>query len=743
VAPPSGQAAAPTFSPAAGSYVYGTPVTLSTVTSGCNSFIYFGTSNPPVNHGSSFSVISNVTVYAQVVGCPGFSDSTVSSAAYTVTSGGNSWTNILSPARATDWTQAGVSGGIPSFSQCGSTIAPYGSSGSFASPATIISALNSCSGSNGYVLLGNGDFYLNAGISMSGVHNVELRGGGPQNTRLHFSSGSTCATGHGSCLIGFQSSDGTYASPTTPFVKWTSGYSQGATSITIASGASLAVGTMLVLDQCDSGMSGEPCSGTQSDNGNYFNCQLKFTSPSGPGCSENGPDNSSRPNRGQQEMVQVTACSPACGTSSSTVVTISHPLIHPNWVAGQTPEVWLIQPASMIGMQGFSINSTFSYSALTFGLGFGNVANFWVKNVQLSNFADISIFVAQSMNGDIESNYIYGIGQGNTGNDASGYASLDFQTIFQNNILQYGKPAVIPFGSGSGNVIAYNVAINAYTNDGYMFGDIWMGHSNGQDFNLYEGNYANQLLWDQTHGTQLMETVYRNFLPGFESCANGNCGSNTVKQNNMSPIQDLSFSRYANMVGNVLGTPGVSTLGYAYTNNSYVFFNGSGLGYIYNIASGNQSIPNTIPLDSFLIPTTLRWGNWDAFNSATEWNTGEVPSGISVYPNLVPTACVNSGSCPASFYLAARPSWWSGTIPFPAIGPDVTSGNVGQCTGTIGTAGHYSGVAATSSGQCTGTSLTTAWGGHVNAIPALACFLSLGGKPDGTGSLLSGFGSCY
>jgi hypothetical protein len=75
----------------------------------------------------------------------------------------------------------------------------------------------------------------------------------------------------------------------------------------------------------------------------------------------------------------------------------------------------------------------------------------------------------------------------------------------------------------------------------------------------------------------------------------------------------------------------------------------------------------------------------------------------------------------------------------------VSNGNVGQCTGTLNTPGQFAGVAATSSGQCRGTSLASAWGGHINAIPAMACFLNvMGGAPDGTGSILSFDGSkCY
>jgi hypothetical protein len=667
--------------------------------------------------------------------------------------GNAQWSGVLTPSRATDWQDnAGIPGHsnhgtLPSsgWSQCGSTIAPYGSSGSYASPATIINAVAACSGQNQYVQLGSGDFYLNSSIHLSGMQGVELRGMGPQNTKLHFNGTTNCAGGRGSCFVDFSSSDTSYASAGSAYVNWTGGYSQGSTSITLSSGSNLSVGTMLVLDQCDTGYSGFPCSGSAVDNGNFFNCEAKYVPGSGPGCSENGPENAARPYRGQEEMVQVVSCSPSCGSGGSTTVTISHPLIHPNWSSGQTPQAWYIQPSQNVGFQGFSLDGTgYSYSSLAFGLAFNNVANYWTKNVLISNTPNTSLFMWQSMNGDIEGNYFYAIGQANPANDAAGINYLAFNTLIANNIIQKGKIGLIPSGPGAGNVIAYNYLVNANTGDGYMFGDVWTGHSNGSDYNLYEGNVANQLLYDQTHGSQLSITAYRNFFTGFESCANGNCGSNQFKTNNANAIQDSSNNRYENILANVLGTPGVSTLAYQYANASYVFFNGLGLGYPYNMGSGNQGISNPIPFDNAVLTTSMRWGNWDAFNGATQWNASEVPSGISVYPNSVPTSCTGSASCPPSFYFPSQPSWWSSSIPFPAIGPDVSGGNVGQCSGTIGTSGEQAGTAATSSKQCAGTSLASAWGGHINAIPAMSCYLGLGGLPDGTGGLLAfDATSCY
>ena len=80
------------------------------------------------------------------------------------------WSGIISSSRATNWSSAGVSGGIPSgsWAQCGSTITAYGSTGSPGSPSTINNAVTSCP-PNTYVQLGAGTFYLNSGILIAGT----------------------------------------------------------------------------------------------------------------------------------------------------------------------------------------------------------------------------------------------------------------------------------------------------------------------------------------------------------------------------------------------------------------------------------------------------------------------------------------------------------------------------------------------------------------------------------------------
>ena len=56
------------------------------------------------------------------------------------------WVGIVAPTRATDWSGAGVQGGIPSanWTQCGATVNAYNGS-----PTTIQNAINNC-GTNQY-----------------------------------------------------------------------------------------------------------------------------------------------------------------------------------------------------------------------------------------------------------------------------------------------------------------------------------------------------------------------------------------------------------------------------------------------------------------------------------------------------------------------------------------------------------------------------------------------------------------
>lgn len=204
------------------------------------------------------------------------------------------WSGVLSPSRAIDWTKAGAGTLSANRTQCGSTIAAYGSSGSPAAATTINNAIAAC-GPNQYVMLGAGTFYLNTGISFhngSTVYsNVTVRGSGADQTVLIFSGTDGC--GGLGALVCVWNSDGNYYQSPSNFVAWTGGYTRGSTSITLASHANLLVGSLLYLTQANDTykISAATCSGgivTATIGTNTFSmangkpiATIQGTSPSG------------------------------------------------------------------------------------------------------------------------------------------------------------------------------------------------------------------------------------------------------------------------------------------------------------------------------------------------------------------------------------------------------------------------------------------------------------------------------
>jgi hypothetical protein len=652
------------------------------------------------------------------------------------------WSGIISSSRAIDWTGAGIPRGLPdgSWTQCGSTISAYSGS-----PSKINNQLSGC-GANQYVLLGPGTFTLNAAImfpaNTSG--HVALRGSGAQATFLNFTGFTICANGT-TGLICIQSSDGTYpgeAGP--PSVSWTGGYAKGTTQLTLSSASGIVANqTLLMLNQCDTGFSGSTCtSGSAQDNGGYFECSAVYTGSSG--CSASGPDGLTwRPNAWQLEIARVTAIN--AGGCGSTCVTISQPIEHPNWSAGQSPQAVLVQALPQDGVENLSMDGTAAGPSLGEAIGFQNCYQCWVSGVRIANMYSFGIYGLDVSHMLIQNNYLY-----RSINEPDSYAirlSWAGDDLVQNNIIQQWKNTFANDGPASGEVLGYNFSVDQIVNDpsDQMWGAYWT-HSAGDDFMLREGNAGDQAQDDNVHGSHLNPTLFRNFLWGWESCKNSttggnNCGAQTVKDETSVALVQSSGVRYANDIANVMGTTG-ATATYILTAP----FSGYG---VYNLGGGTTT--NNYPTDPLVKSTGLRWGNWDSVTGATRWcgtssDTGwnttcggasEVPTAAPTYPNSIPTVGdtgAGQGALPASFYLTSEPSWF-GSAAWPAIGPDIASGNIGQCTGTLNST-NQAGLPATSGSQCGSGAVAQAWGGHVNANPAMVCYFSLGGLPDGTGSEL-------
>src|SRR5690606_10008547 len=136
------------------------------------------------------------------------------------------------------------------------------------------------------------------------------------------------------------------------------------------------------------------------------------------------------------------------------------------------------------------------------------------------------------------------------------------------------------------------------------------------------------------HGTTHFMTVFRNHFYGDIA--------NTPPKTDQTGIMQIgAFSRFFNVIGNVLGREGYYT---TYGPSGAI---GCGARYIYCIG---HAIASGGPTDANVVATLFRWGNYDTVTRSVRFASGEVPSGLASFANPVPS----SQSLPASLYRASK-----------------------------------------------------------------------------------------
>jgi hypothetical protein len=640
------------------------------------------------------------------------------------------WSTFLDSSRATNWSSAGFT--IPNYTTNCSVqpqLTANSSSAASANSTAIQNALASCNATNNVVNIPAGTYYI-AGVTYPAHGQQVIRGAGPNSTHLISTTEAGCeGFNAGLCMIDASpvytgSSD--VLSGGAKQCLWTGGLTQGSTTITLSScGGAPPNNQLIMLDQADD----------SSDTSGIYVCDE--TTPAS--CNYDGTGGSigriiSGVNHSQVQVTHVTGVT-SLGSGSYSV-TISPGVYFTNVRSSQSPGAWWSGQTQLNGLENLSVDGTADSNST---VGMYNCYQCWVKNVTLLNGARSSVYMRQSGFDVIRDSYFYQA-QGHQSVSYNIESSIASGFLIENNIMQQTTEPIM-FNGGTGGVIDYNFGIDNIAFSNYVWG-AFSSHAAGDSFNLWEGNNWAFIESDDAWGSSSQQTYFRNSLTGWQN--NRTQGS--------TPIIHRSYSRAYNIVGNILGQPGYHTQYQIGATGNTTFTGTSGqnesvsiytLGLTFDTACGTGTVRSSPFCDPLSVSTLMRWANYDVVNAAVRFNSTEAaPAAVTFAAANFTTSYFNtlSHTLPASLYYASTPSWWPSGKAWPVIGPDVSTGNVGICTG-----GTYAGTQAISSGQCTGGSLSTAWASHIASIPAQDCFLNvMGGKPDGTGSVLNFDASqCY
>ena len=582
------------------------------------------------------------------------------------------WSDILSPtygtgactlapasapaACAIDWSTAGVGGIPPRTTTCPTIAASAYGNGTTDATSGIQSALNSC-GSGQAVLLGAGTFLIKGSLNIPS--NVTLRGTGADQTILNTKGSS----GSGALNMGT-------GSPSATTVNITSGAVAGSTSIAVSSASGMAAGGYLEIVEANPSWVS-----SQGGEGNCTWCD-----------SWNG-------NKSRGQVVQITAV-------SGSNVSISPGLYSAYTNSPQA--VYYTMSAQYAGVEALQIyqNNTGYFDAIHMSA----CAYCWVKGIEV-NYADGDfIQVHWSYHVEIRDSYFSNAFSHTPGTTDAAIELLNktSASLVENNIVERSHVSVFLSRGPAGNVVGYNYTTGEFASDSPNFTMGGMGaHGAHPQFNLFEGNVTLKIEPDQIWGSSSHWTLFRNWTTGATLACNPTSGRNNVTCNVIGQqgangvngwwtFQDNQaigmdhLSVYANIIGNVVGSANQMNLkdyGAQTSHQAVVAYNGTnnksydstnynmafGYGEASDSGSGSGCSGSANPPchSTAAYQTAFLHGNYTTADGNITWASGV------------------THTLPPSFYLSSQPAWW-GTLPFPAIGPDITGGTGAGGHSTLG-----------------------------------------------------------
>ncbi|MFZ0825993.1 MAG: glycosyl hydrolase family 28-related protein [Verrucomicrobiia bacterium] len=529
----------------------------------------------------------------------------------------SSFGQIIPSGRCVTWANnVGIPGGIPNRTTIYKTLTGLDATGATDVSSQIQSALNACP-SGQVVYLPAGTYKINSALTISS--SITFRGAGPDQTILvgTISGRNGLVTINSTVLNGQSSSANIIA-----------GATKGSTNLTIAAAdANLHPGYIMMVDQLNDGVF---IINDATDPGGY---QRTDTDDRGTGTRNNS------------QAVEVQSV-------NGTAISVWPPLV---WTFTNQPQIYYKQASSSsfnyvenAGVEDMCLRNVNPDTTSYYNLYFNRCAYCWARNIRTENAATSHIEILNSFRMEVRHCTL-----SNSVNLAASYGyglDLEYQTcssLIEDNIFVKTRDFIKTDSGSSGNVVIYNYQTNALANPA---APTFQGHTGGAHsahpmMNLFEGNITYRPAFDFYWGSSSHQTVARNWFRGPMPYA---------AQMGCAILIDQAVSYY-NVVGNVLGSPGINSNPNWTTRYS------------------TRVSPQSMAYDH--VYATIRFGYWSdsdvggGNNANTQWANTIVAGNYDYVTGA--QAWINpttAQAIPASYYYSSKPAYF-GSLAWPPIDP--------------------------------------------------------------------------
>lgn len=488
---------------------------------------------------------------------------------------------IIPADRRYDWSagvNVGVVGGIQSYGVVGANVRDYGAVGDGVTDdyAAIVAALAAAPyHSDLYFPAGRYRAVTRINATRSGIC---WRGDGLGNSIILPEAGAPLYVGNTDWLPG---------SPT-PSVTITGGAVAGSTSITVNDASGITAFRLITITQLNPAHV-------------HFNSAFYGAGPTDDG-------------HGSDRLMAITVLVTA---KVGNTLTLDHPLPID---FTDTPKVtpwnqYIVEGTGFENLTFDMVNST-ANTAVLFNQAYGC----WCRNIEIKNASRRQLWFNTAANCEVRKIYTHDtIGSGPNHEGIDFFQNCCFNLVEDVGCDNAGYPMIILGDWGGGcccNVIAYNYLKNLISGSSVAGFAMASNHGAHNMFNLFEGNHAQNFASDGYYGSSSHNTLFRNRFTGVYDRA---------IYDDENAINLCHWAHYYNVVGNVLGTAGYSSI-YAASGSGYQD------GVVYRLGypnAGNRSFSGTnanpssdTEFDTDVVDTMIRHGNWDAATNGIVWDAG-------------------------------------------------------------------------------------------------------------------------